>query len=182
MVANTEAELGSLPMVLMTPVVAAVLGAAVAFRYTPAQHVHDGVVVGPSLWWSLLLAAVGAAVGISLVLVMLGLSFWLGYLARPERIWSLGHTDGVDGRAFTLVSETIPPAKPIDLADLEIWTERSPGDFEIIGGESKLFPGSGSAWVFNHGEIASEPRKARVYSLQPGKRPYEVLRTTVRPA
>lgn len=180
-IARTEQELGALPMVVVTPVVAAVVGAAVAFRYTPAQHVHHGVVAAPSLWLSLFLAAAGAAVGIFLVLVVLVLSFWLGYLARPERIWSLAYTDDPDGRAFTLVSKTTPPAKPIDLADLEIWIERSPGDVEVVGGETKLFPGSGSAWVFNHGEIAYAPRKARVYSLQPGKHPYEVLRTTIRP-
>jgi hypothetical protein len=158
-------------MVVITPVVAAIVGAAVLFRYTPALHVHQGVVAGPSLWLSLLLAAVGAAVGILLVLVVLGLLFWLGYLARPERIWSLGHTDGVGGRAFTLVRKRTPPSKPIDLANLEIWIERSPDDFEVVGGETKLFPGGGSAWVFNHGEIASDPRKARVYSLQPGQAP-----------
>lgn len=162
-------------MVVITPVVAAVVGAAVASRYAPAQHVHHGVVARPSLWLNLLLAAVGAAVAIFLVLVVLALVLWLGYLARPERIWNLGHADGADGRAFTLVSKTTPPAKPIDLAELEIWIERSPDqEFEIVGGETKLFPGGGPARVFNHGELASEPQKARVYSLQSGKRPYEV--------
>jgi hypothetical protein len=179
-VSDTERELGSLPMVVIAPVVAAIVGAAMAVRYTPAERVHHGVVAGPSLWVSLLLAAVGAAAGIFLVLTVLGLSLWLGYLARPERIWSLGHTDGADGRAFTLVSRTTPPAKPIALADLEIWIERSPGDFEVVGGATKLRPGSGSAWVFDQAEMASEPGRARVYSLPPGARAYEVLRTTIR--
>lgn len=130
-------------MVVITPIVAAIVGAAVAFRYTPAERVHHDVVAGPSLWLSLLLAAAGAAVGIFLVLVLLSLSLWLGYLARPQRIWSLGHTDGADGRAFTLASKTTPPAMPIELADLEIWIERSPVTSRLCG-ESNLFPGDRS--------------------------------------
>ncbi len=181
-IANTEKELGSLPMVLITPVVAAVAGAVVVFVYTPAEHVNDGLVETPSLWASLGLAAVGAAIGIVLVLTMLGLWFWLSYLASPERSWRLGWTDGTDGRAFALLSDTNPPARPIDVANLQIWIKRSDGDFEVVGGESKLLPGGGPAWVFGHGEISPEPRTARVYSLQPGKRPYELLRTTIRAA
>lgn len=41
-ISDTEKELGSLPMVLITPVVASVAGAVVAFVYAPAEHVHDG--------------------------------------------------------------------------------------------------------------------------------------------
>jgi hypothetical protein len=178
-VSDTERELGSLPMVVITPVVAAIVGATVASHYTRAEHVHDGVVGEPSLWWSLLLAAAGAAVGILLVLCVLSLLLWFGYRARPERLWSLGHTDSADGRAFRLMSKTTPSAKPVDLAELEIWIERSRGDFEVVGGKTELFPGSGSAWVFSQGEITSEVRKVRVYSLPAGDRPYEVLRTTI---
>lgn len=116
------------------------------------------------------------------MLAVLGLWFWLSHLASPERSWSLGWTDGVDGRAFELLSNANPPGRPIDLANLEIQIKRSDGGCEVVGGESKLFPGGGPAWVFDHGEISAEPRKARVYSLQPGKRPYEVLRTTIRGA
>ena len=181
-IAEVERELGSLPMVLITPVVAAVAGAVAAFVYTPAERVHDGLVETPSLWASLGLAAVGAAIGIALVLTLLWLWFWLSYIAAPERSWSLGWTDGPNGRAFELLSKSDPPARPIDLANLEIQIKRSDGGFEVVGGESKLFPGGGPAWVFDRGEIAPEPLAARVYSLQPGKRPYEVLRATIRAA
>jgi hypothetical protein len=178
-IADTEKELGSLPMVLITPVVAAVAGAVVAFVYTPAERIHDGPVETPSLWTSLGLAAVGAAIGIVLVLAVLALWFWLSYLARPERSWRLRWTDGPDGHAFVLASRANPPARPIDLANLEIVIKRSDGGFELVGGESKLFPGRGPAWVFDHGEISPDPQAARLYSLQAGKRPYEVLRTTI---
>ena len=56
-IAAAEGQLSSLPMVLITPVVAAVAGAVVAFVYTPAERVHDGLVETPSLWASLGLAA-----------------------------------------------------------------------------------------------------------------------------
>ena len=119
-----------------------------------------------------------------LVLVMLGLSFWLGYLARP---WSGSGAwvtpDGVDGVVRSPGERNDPPAKPIDLADLEIWTASArPVTSRSSGGSRGYFLEAVRRGYFNHGEIASEPRKARVYSLEPGKRPYEVLRTTVRPA
>jgi hypothetical protein len=179
-IADTEKELGSLPMVLITPVVAAVVGAVVAFVYTPAERVRDGLVETPSLWASLGLAAVGAALGVAIVMTVLGLWSWLSYLACPERNWRLGWTDGPDGRAFELLSRTDPPARSVDLANLEIQIKRSTGGCEVVSGEINLFPGGGTAWVFHHGEISPEPRTARVYSLQPAKRPYEVLRTTLR--
>lgn len=181
-IADTERELGSLPMVLITPVVAAVVGAVVAFVYTPAERVHNGLVETPSLWTTLALAALGALLGVALVLTVLVLWFWLSYIARPERDWRLAWTDGPDGRAFEIVGSTNPPARPIDLATLEIQIERSAGPFEVVGGEIKLFPGSGQAWVFDHGEMSAEPCTVRVYSSQPGKRPYEVLRTMIRAA
>lgn len=181
-IANIEEEVGSLPMVLITPIVAAVAGAVVTFVYTPAERVHNGLVETPSLWTSLGLAAVGAAIGIVLVITLLGLWFWLSYLVSPERSWGLGWTDGPDGRAFELFSKANPPVRAIDLAKLEIRIKRLDGSCDVVGGETKLFPGAGPAWVFEHGEISTEPRRARVYSLQPGKRPYEVLRTTIRAA
>jgi hypothetical protein len=181
-IADTEKELGSLPMVLITPVVAAVVGSVVAFVYAPAERVHDGLVEAPSLWASLGLAVIGAALGVAVVLLLLGLWFWLSYLAAPEREWSLGWTDGPDGRAFELLSRTNPPARPIDLANLEIHVKRSTGGSEVVGGEVKLVMGDGRTWVFDHGEISAERRTARVYSLQPDRPPYEVLRTTIRAA
>jgi hypothetical protein len=77
--------------------------------------------------------------------------FWLSYLASPERDWTLGWTDGPDGRAFELLSKTNPPARPIDLAELEIRMIRPDGSCEVVGGETMLFPGGGPAWVFEHG-------------------------------
>ncbi len=39
-----------------------------------------------------------------------------------------------------------------------------PGDFEVVGGETKLFPGSGSAWVFPRRDRIRAPKSSR---LQP---------------
>ncbi len=169
--AETENELGTLPMVLITPVVAAVAGAVVAFVYTPAEHVHNGLVETPSLWASLGLAAVGAVIGIVLVVAALGLWLWFSYITCPERSWRLGWTDGTDGRVFQLVSNTNPPARPIDLANLEIWIKRSDGNFDAVGGERKLFPGGGPAWVFDHGEISSSPGRPASTASSPASVP-----------
>ena len=70
--AETEAELGSLPMVLVTPIVSAVLATVVALQAPPA-HVHHNVIDTPALWTSLALAVLGAAGGVLLVILFLAL-------------------------------------------------------------------------------------------------------------
>jgi hypothetical protein len=97
---EVEGELASLPMVLFTPVLSAILATTLAVSL-PASHVRDGVVDGPPVVVILGLAVLGAISGIVLVGLVLARWFWRRYLPQGDPRFRPG-ADHPHGNVFPL--------------------------------------------------------------------------------
>jgi hypothetical protein len=87
---GTEATLGSLPMVILTPIIAAVIAAAWAASAPTREVVRRGVVVGQASFFDVLLsAAFGALLGIALVVVGVALKSVVSYHLRGDPSWEV---------------------------------------------------------------------------------------------
>ena len=84
-VSEVEQVIATFPMVLIAPVVAAMVGTVVAVVYQPAEHVLNGVVVGPALGFSIVLAAGGSLLGGLLIAGFLAARSWGRYRFRGFR-------------------------------------------------------------------------------------------------
>jgi hypothetical protein len=84
--ADTERLLGSLPMVLVTPVIAAVFATVVAV-HEPSSHVAHAIVIGPSLSSALRYAVEGALGSIFVIVGIVALAMWFRYRIGGDPVW-----------------------------------------------------------------------------------------------
>lgn len=178
-----ERELASLPMVLITPMVAAITSATFAVKYSPAEHVRDGVVDAPSLVSSLLLAIAGALTGVLLVVVVLAVWFWGRYrfLLGPW-VYSSGAT-GPSGSCFPLGLTFRDAGDPSRLGKFEAWVKLRHGC--VVRCDDLGLAEAPYAWLFDlarpdpHDRELGRDYEVRWYLTPPDGPGYEILRTRV---
>jgi hypothetical protein len=180
-VADTERELGSLPMVLLTPVIAAVFATVVAV-HEPSTHVHDGVVVGPSLLEALRYAVEGALGSILFVVVLVALLMWLPYRIAGDPVWkAVGPRGSEQGPPelwyFKLRRGGPHPADPGVLGALE-FAVRMPSGSVRCAAQNRIVRVADDEEVIARSYLAGEPGDYhfRWYAVPDGKTMIEVGR------
>ena len=184
-VANVEAALSSVWLVITTPVVGAVLAAAFAATASTREAVRNGVVVGQtSLGHALIFAAIGGGGGILVVLIILGLRSFLSYQIRGDRNWRVRWAlvdDGFQSRknevALTRKHQSV---RIEDLGIIEAATRFPDGDVRAIKQKEMLhnayeigFLPVGSIYIpFPRGIY-----QVRWYGTTPRGRSYEIARS-----
>lgn len=128
---EVEDELASLPMVLFTPVLSAIL-ATVLVVSLPASHVHSGVVDGPPVSVSLGLALLGAISGIVLIGSFLAVWFWRRYLRRGDPRFRPGASHP-HGNHFPLGLTCTGQFDAQVLGTFEAWVRRPSGEVQLCG-------------------------------------------------
>jgi hypothetical protein len=83
---DSETKLGALPLLLLTPILAAALAAFLATSQPP-EVVRKGVVIGPSSFTNLVLAAVGGVGGVVVAAVGTFVLLLARYLLRGDSSW-----------------------------------------------------------------------------------------------
>ncbi|MGZ6569337.1 MAG: hypothetical protein ACXVHB_34115 [Solirubrobacteraceae bacterium] len=135
---KTEAALGSLPMVVLTPVVGAIVGTAWATAQPTREVVRHGVVgADGSFLHALLFAAAGAALGIALMTTAASLWLAAAYWVRGDPAWeaSLEFVDktknGIHTRGSSAILRTVsnPPVDVATLGDVEAVLRQPGGRF-----------------------------------------------------
>ena len=174
---EVEDELASLPMVLVTPVLSAVLATVLAVSL-PASRVRVGIVQSPPIVVSLGLAVLGAVSGIALVSGLLAVWFWQRYLRHGDRQFSHG-ADHPHGNVFPLGLKCTGRFDAQTLGTFEAWVRRPSGYVERCGelqGDRLQNP-TRFLFVINAGEPGEH--SARWYVTAPGGRRREIARTTL---
>jgi hypothetical protein len=177
---ETDATLTAMPVALVPQAASAILATVLALQL-PTAHVINGSVDQPPVWESLIFAVAGAVGGVVLVFAVVATLLLRRYFKDPQREWRLGWADHPeDGtRSFELWSMTDPPAPASSIADLEIQALTENHTIETVGGHLVNVLGGPPQWSFYRGQIHQHPCSVRVYSTQPGKPSYEVLRATI---
>jgi hypothetical protein len=184
---KTEATLGSLPMVVFTPVVGAIVGTAWATAEPTREVVRHGVLVAEgSFLNALLFAAVGAALGIALVISAISLWFVTSYWVRGDPAWEarlefLDKTkNGIHASGSSAIRRTVsdPPSDVATLGDVEVVLRQPSGRFSHMprrgmnGDQSAIgFAPMGLGTHFPRGEY-----EIRWYGTFPSRRRYEITR------
>jgi hypothetical protein len=181
-VADTEKELGSLPMVLLTPVIAAVFATVIAVS-EPAAHVVQDTVEAPGLAEALLYAAEGAAGGIILVILLVSLYEFVRYWFRGDSVWraSAEMNSPPPNMFFELVIRGPHPSSPATLGALECLVETPGGACYSSARHGQLLDRmnpSGKIW-----QLSATPEagrfQARWYAVPDGKTLIEIARCTL---
>lgn len=93
---ETERVLSTLPMLTVTPTIAALFATVWAVSTPATMTLHGAVVlVPPSLGDSVLTAVIGGATGIVVVICAVFVFVWLRYLLRGDRVWDAGHVEAI---------------------------------------------------------------------------------------
>lgn len=153
---DTETAMGSLPLLILTPVLAATFAAFLATSQPP-ERVRHGLVIGPSTWSNLILAVVGGVGGVVLAAVLTYIALWGVYLRRGDSSWRVqgwfgrpaGTTEPDSFGSVTLQCSS-PGIGAMDLGDYECWIEAPSGQvWELLDGS---YTGGGSmiSAMFEH--------------------------------
>lgn len=183
LVRATEARLGSLPMVLVTPTVAAVAGTAYAFSH-PSLVIRKGLVVGEQHFWHTLWTGVaGGLVGLAAVIgcVFMGVWFWYRVLGG-DRAWEAGYC-GRDAKVmfFELrCKEDVAPADPLHLGAVECWVKTPSGTVVRNRNRAQLLGEPPGLMAFISAEPELGPYEVRWYAAREGERWREVARKRLR--
>lgn len=141
-IARTEAELGSLPMVIVTPVVGATVGAAWAASLPIREIVRRGVVVAQASFWHVLLFVIlGVLLGIVLVTAGVVLVSIASYRLRGDPAWKV-HWDLSDNttpqgvvtkrNGVQLVCVSNPPVDVTTLGYVDAVVRLPSGEFRLM--------------------------------------------------
>lgn len=171
----TGRVLGSLPMVIVTPTLAALVATVLAAATPPTTTIQrHAVLIPPSLGDSVASAVVGAAVGILAVVAIVWCGVWLWYrITGADREWEAVYaaTDGDGEMQFELRSKgrgSVLPFAPITRLghDPECWIRTPSGKtkrFSTRAGMNVLIP-NGGLYVRLHEEPAPGVYEFRWYA------------------
>jgi hypothetical protein len=182
---HTETRLGSLPLLLLTPIFAATLAAFLATSQPP-EIVRNGVVIGPSSSTNLVLAVGGGLGGVALAavgtfLVLLALYLWLGDGSWSAHNWG-SRPEGASGPesfgTLTLACKVTPRLSPTDLGDYECWI-RTPSRevWEILDGSYTSGGRGGISAMFAH--LVDGEHHVRWYATRGRTKHVELARATI---
>jgi hypothetical protein len=139
---STEEAMGRLPMVLLTPVVAALAGTALAVSQPSSSVVHSSqglIVAAPSFWNVLWLALAGSAGGVIVVGGLLFWGMWL-YIRAWLPLWDrfrgweprLEPFPDQEAARLLLLCRMTPPVQISTLGHMECAVKRPDGSIDLI--------------------------------------------------
>jgi len=182
---DTESKLGSLPLLLLTPIFAAALAAFLATSQPP-EVVRNSVVIGPSSFTNLLLAVVGGVGGVFLAAVGALVVLLARYLGWGDSSWSAqnwgSRPEGASGPesfgTVTLSCEVKPRLSTMDLGDYECWI-RTPDRqvWEILDGSYTHGGRAGVSAMFAH--LVDGRHHVRWYTTRGRVKHVELVRATI---
>jgi hypothetical protein len=182
---DTETKLGSLPLLLMTPILAAALAAFFATSQPP-EIVRNGVVIGSSSLTNLVLAVGGGVGGVAVAALGTYVVLVTRYLWRGDGSWSAQNwgsgpqgAPGTESFGTLLLRCTVTPRlSTIDLGDYECWIKTPNRQvWEILDG-SYLSGGRGGLSAMFAGLIDGG-HHVRWYATRGRPKHVELARATI---
>ena len=175
----TENVLASLPVVLLLPTLAALVGAAYAASHPSSPH---GTSFGSALVGALISGAG------TLIAVVLLIFFWLlaWYRLRGDRVWKVAwgfkaseHPPGIHSRVdgLSLICDTAPPINVSALGDVEAVLRSPRGEYRKIPHHGMR--GDSNSLGFSPGSLIGWERgvyEVRWYGTTGRRRRYELAR------
>jgi hypothetical protein len=186
----TERLLGTLPMVVVTPIVGALFGTAWAVSHPSVEVVRHGLVVPArqSLWGVLFTALIAGGVGVLAMIFLVFVVVWVWYRLLGDRVW-----EGVYARTLTQSVGSLMlfdirrkgsvPVDPMTLNPLGCFV-KTPSGTTWPSTEGDLYSRTNPEGFTAHAPLTPEPGtyEARWYSTRGRSREYEVARVKVRVA
>ncbi len=181
---SAEAVLGSLPIVLVAPTVAAVAATAWALSH-PTQTIRKGLVVGEQPFWHALLnGVIGGVVGLLAVIGLISAVVWVWYrLLGGDRVWEAIYR-GRRGEVYCFelrCKKNVEQVDPVHLGEVKCCVETPTGRvWEYAPAEEPGWPSSPSALeVLTRADEGPGRYRVRWCSTREGEQRREVARQRV---
>jgi hypothetical protein len=128
----TEGTLGSLPVTLVVPILAALVGTALAVS-RPSEVVRKGLIVRQASFGGVLVTAlIGGLLGLLVLIGVVFMSVLARYRLAGDRTWKPGLAHGRAASLATLSCETEPPVNVSALGHVEAIIRVPSGSFSRI--------------------------------------------------
>jgi len=182
---DTEVALGSLPLLVVTPILTATCATFLATAL-PAQTVQNGVVVGPSGWLTLGLAVAGGVLGVVATAVGTFLVLLTSYLTRGDSSWNAhqwgARPEGATGPdsfgSVMLACKIASGLTVMDLGDYECWIRTPDGQvWEILDGSYGGSGRAGASAMF--AELVDGKHHVRWYATKRRSKHVEIARAPI---